>query len=95
MFQCALGVACCNRRALIRTISSINEPLVWHAQPHGERHSRALWCGAPVQDRRSGGSGYVASMVSLRDGVAQLFVVPPVRLEPPRSIDVRDAAELR
>ena len=34
-------------------------------------------------------------MVSTRDGVAQLFVVPPVRLEPPRSIDVRDAAELR
>jgi hypothetical protein len=34
-------------------------------------------------------------MVSTRDGVAQFFVVPPVRLEPPRSIDVRDAAELR
>jgi len=70
-------VARCNRRALIRTISSINEPPVWHAQPHDERHSRALWCGAPIQDRRSGGSGYVASMVSTRDGVAQLFVVPP------------------
>ena len=85
----------CNRRALIRTISAINEPPIWHAQPHDERHSRALWCVAPVQDRRSSGSGYVASTVNTRADVAQLFVVPPVRLEPPRSIDVCDAAELR